>query len=104
MPRSVSLPAESRLQPQIKKLEHDTSVLSDLWFQTQVYIVLTGIVWFGFETVRWLKLGVWSPYTTSHFVRAVLDNEWLANPRSWIGFHRLVAWFAECVPVIGHSP
>ena len=62
-------------------------------------VLLIGIgfaVWAG---VQWLQTARWQPLTVNGALATwPTTREWIAHPRSWLGLHRVVAWFVR-VPV-----
>jgi hypothetical protein len=53
-----------------------------------------GLGLLGFHVLDWLKHGVWASYSTLHLAAWSGGNftSWAADPSSWIGVHKILAW------------
>lgn len=63
-----------------------------------ILVGLIGPTFLCFSVFNWLKTGTWLPVENQLF----LDGEfgaWLANPRSWFGFHKIASFVMKYVPL-----
>jgi hypothetical protein len=66
-----------------------------------VAVVLVGIGFAVYAGVQWLQTARWQPLTVSGALASwPTTREWIAQPDSWLGLHRLVTWILR-VPVFG---
>ena len=62
-----------------------------------------GISLLGYQTLLWLKTGVWNEYPLLAIFNFLFENtllhQWIISPDSWIGMQKLFLWILESTPV-----
>ncbi len=66
-------------------------------------IVLSGFGLLGYQIVIWLQDGVWNAMPMMMVFDMLFENTalgaWMQNPDSWLGFHQLLKWSLNNIPI-----
>lgn len=67
----------------------------DWWAESYAFAAagafLVSLALLGYECLRWLQTGTWDPLRSWHLA-TVIDQNWLINPTSWLGVHKILIW------------
>jgi len=66
-----------------------------------ILFIITGVLIFGGQIFAYLKSGEW--HELPFLLLAIFGPDsfvsWLENPKSWIGFHKIVYWLLKVIPI-----
>ena len=61
---------------------------------TIIYAILAAIGLLGWTAYTWLQSGRWEPLRSEH-LGLMFDQDWLAQPTTWVGVHSVVTWLMD---------
>ena len=66
-------------------------------------IFLSGFCLIGYQVILWLNEGVWTEFPLAVVFNYLFENtalhSWVADPGSWLGLQKVVAWSLENIPL-----
>ncbi len=66
-------------------------------------IFLLGFALIGYQTLLWLKNGMWTEFPIlvifDYVFQGTALHDWLQNPGSWFGLHQVIEWMLENIPL-----
>jgi hypothetical protein len=68
-----------------------------------ILIVFSGFGVLGYQSALWLQEGVWTELPLSsvfnYFFDGAVLQEWINNPQSWLGLHKIIDWSLKSIPL-----
>tara|TARA_B100000686_G_C16627543_1_gene882697 strand:+ start:371 stop:904 length:534 start_codon:yes stop_codon:yes gene_type:complete len=78
-------------------------LISLLVLASFITMVVSGFCILGYQTFSWLQSGIWEEIpialTFNYFLEGTTIHNWVSEPNSWLGLHRIVSWSLENIPL-----